>query len=98
MPADSGTFPFIVAKVRSADFNDDKHVLRVGLKITTNQINGEIENAGLMGSTVGDGRIKHDKASKSIIIYSTPGPSHKVTFGILKKSFPDYTSIIWRDG
>lgn len=98
IPAESGTFPFIVAKVRSADFTDDKHVLRVGPTITTNQLNWEIENAGLMGSTVGDGRLKHDKASKSIIIYSTAGPSHKITFGILKNSFPDYASIIWRDG
>ena len=37
---------------------------------------------------------------KPFIFYflSSPGPSHKLTFSILKTKFPDYNSIIWRDG
>ena len=49
-------------------------------------------------SLAGEGRLKHFKAEKKIIIYSNPGPSHKLTFGILKTKFPEYSSIIWRDG
>lgn len=49
-------------------------------------------------SLAGEGRLKHFKADKKIIIYSSPGPSHKLTFSILKTKFPEYSSIIWRDG
>ena len=37
---------------------------------------------------------------KVIFLYFlfSPGPSHKLTFSILKTKFPDYNSIIWRDG
>ena len=28
----------------------------------------------------------------------SPGPSHKITYSILKEKLPDYASIIWRDG
>ena len=30
--------------------------------------------------------------------FFSPGPSHKLTFSILKSNFPDYNSIMWRDG
>ena len=46
----------------------------------------------------GEGRVKHCKAEGKIIIYSSPGPSHKLAFSILKIKFPDYSSILWRDG
>ena len=31
-------------------------------------------------------------------LYFSPGPSHKLTYAILKQKFPDYSSIVWRDG
>ena len=31
-------------------------------------------------------------------LFFSPGPSHKLTFSILKSNFPDYNSIMWRDG
>ena len=98
MPSETGTFPFLLAKVRDTDFTNDKYVLRAGQSVTENQLNGEIETAGLVGQRVGEGRIKHDKNDRSIIVYSMPGPSHKITFDIIKTNYPDYRSVVWRDG
>jgi hypothetical protein len=84
--------------VRGDDFNTNKMVLRAGPDVTMAKVHREIEDKGLSGNSVGDGRIKHDVANKSIIVYSMPGPTHKITFDLLKNSYPDYSSIIWRDG
>ena len=28
----------------------------------------------------------------------SPGPAHKITYAILKEKFPNFNSIVWRDG
>jgi len=91
------TVPFIVVRMRT-EGSGEKFLLKTGEGVSWEKYNRSmLDSAGDM-SLAGEGRLKHFKAEKKIIIYSSPGPSHKLTFSILKTKFPDYSSIIWRDG
>lgn len=89
--------PFILVRTKTSD-SREKYLLKSGEGVswekyclTMCDVEGDM-------SLAGEGRIKHFKLEKKIIIYSSPGPSHKLSFSILKTKFPDYSSILWRDG
>lgn len=92
-----GMISFFIARVKDPEYRE-KHVLRAGPKVSYQKFEREFLDSDLSVQCAGEGRLKHDKAAKSIIIYSSPGPSHKITYGLLKEKLPDYNSIIWRDG
>jgi len=92
-----GMINFFVARVKDPN-NGEKNVLKAGPNLSYKSFERQYEDSDLSVSCSGEGRLKHDKANKSIIIYSSPGPVHKLTYAILKEKFSDYKSIMWRDG
>merc|ERR1711864_9512 len=96
--ADNKATPFILVKVKK-EFGTYQ-VLTAGEGITYEKVcrrlDGSEDSSDI--SLAGEGKLKHFSGEKKIIIYSSPGPSHKLTFSLLKEAFPDYSSIIWRDG
>ncbi|XP_023336647.1 uncharacterized protein LOC111707739 [Eurytemora carolleeae] len=92
-----GMLPFFIARIKDRDYNE-RNILRAGLDVSFKKFEREFDDSDLTVFCAAEGRLKHDKSNKSIIIFSSPGPAHKITYGILKEKFPDYSSIIWRDG
>jgi len=74
------------------------YLLKIGEGVNWEKYSRSTLDSGGDISLAGEGRLKHFKQEKKILIYSSPGPSHKLTFSILKTKFPEYNSIIWRDG
>lgn len=97
--ADQATVPYIVVRVweqGEGGTKRERFILRAGEGVTFEKFSRSMMD-GPDHSLAGEGRLKRWKADGKIIIYSTPGPSHKLCYNLLKEKFPD-SHIIWRDG
>lgn len=92
-----GLINFFIAKLKDCNYKE-RNILRAGANVSYQKFEREFMDSDFTVSWAGEGKLKHDKSAKSIIIYSSPGPIHKTTYKILKEKFTDYNSIMWRDG
>jgi len=99
---DQKTVPFFVVQIREVmedTYSKEKFLLRAGEGQSFEKFSRSMLDGGLGHDFClqGEGRLKHCKGEKKIIIYSMPGPTEKLTYKLLKEKFPDYHTI-WRDG
>merc|ERR1719295_848449 len=92
-----GTQPFFIARLKESgrDVYKERNVLRAGPGIAYKKFEREYIDHDFSIFLAGEGRLKIDKVEKTMIIYSSPGSIHKITYRILKDNYPDYKSIQW---
>jgi len=95
-----GTINFFIARLKESgrDTYKERNVLRAGPDMSYKTFEREYLDADFSVFLSGEGRLKIDRKEKTMIIYSSPGSIHKITYRILKDKYPDYKSIQWRDG
>jgi phosphohistidine phosphatase len=90
-PDNPGQFKFIVRGTARAEFHSDIY----------DECDLQLEELGLMCQCVGGGKIIHDAAKKTLEVYGKSQAygkaNHSTAADILKKTYPDYASIIWKD-
>jgi len=97
---DEATVPYIIIRLRVENHKEctctETLLLRAGEGETYEKF-CRSNYDGPSASLAGEGRIKHFKTKQTLYIYSTPGPSHKLCFEMLKEKFPNY-HLKWQDG
>jgi len=92
-----GMMDFFVARMKDRQVGE-RNILKAGPNVSYKKFERSYLDSDESVHCAGEGRLKMDKAAKTIIIYSSPGPAHKITYAILKEKFPNFNSIVWRDG
>jgi phosphohistidine phosphatase len=64
-------------------------------------LDAELEALGLSCECLGGGKIEHNPVDKTIVVFGMSQgfgrADHSVAADLLRKKFPDYSSITWKD-
>jgi len=100
-----GKFKYILVKI-SGNENDSKLIVRGTKKAEFHpdifaMVEPVMKSAGITCEVQGGGKIIHQQGEKAMKVFSKSTgygkADHSLTVAILKKSFPDYTEIIWTE-
>jgi phosphohistidine phosphatase len=104
---DTGVFKYILCKVYLADTPAVlKHIVR-GTKRAEfhagiyDDIETRLTDTGISCECIGGGKIDHDPVQKTIIVYGLSQgfgrANHEQSVELLKRKYPQYASITWRN-